>query len=142
MKEYNFQIDQLNLNDEFSEVPAMVSYYCEQYANARYERDTAKAVRERVEAEVHLEVKQMQASKCTVADIAAMVACDQRVQSARMFEIERERDFHVATGNARAAEAKKDALQSLGAHVRADMKLSGLNTKEYNFQMSDFEGSK
>lgn len=136
---YNFAIDQTTLNDEFCEVPAMVSYYCEQYASARYERDTAKAVRERVEAEVHLECKQ-QGSKCTVADIQALVASDQRVQAARMFEIERERDLQIATGNVKAAEAKKDALQSLGAHIRADMKLSGVNSKEYSFQLSDFGG--
>jgi hypothetical protein len=125
-EKYKFEIDANNLTQEFCEVPAMVAYYCEQVASARKERDLAKITRERIESHVYT-LRKAESGKATVADLSALVAMDDAVQAAKMAEVEAEYAYQLQQSNAKAAEAKKDALQSLGAHLRADMKLSGIN---------------
>jgi hypothetical protein len=135
---YEFKIDQTNMVQEFTQAAPMVSYYCELYATARRERDLAKLKRERVEAAAWVEQKALTV-KGTVADIQAAVAADQNVIDARLAEVEADYAYTLAHSNVRAAETKKDMLQSLGAHIRADMQMSGVNSNGYNYR---YEGDK
>lgn len=129
MEKYKFEIDASCIAQEFCEVPAMVAYYCERVAAARKERDLAKITRERIEAHVYT-LRKAESTKATVADLQALVAMDEAVQASKLAEVEAEYAYQLQQSNAKAAEAKKDALQSLGAHMRADMKLSGINRNE------------
>lgn len=119
------EIDPLNLNSEFIKVPAHLARYGEMYAEALREHLTAKHTLSRVYASCYLKHKLSAAEngeRVTEPMIKARAECDTayRVALDRAIAAEVEK---ARLGSAVEALRKKcDALISLGAHVRAELK--------------------
>lgn len=124
MSDWDYEIDRNAIDDEFCRAPAMVAYLGEQYAKARMERDSRKIERDQAKAQAHVRLKTELADakpKPTVGDLEAMVSLQSDVREAEAELLMAEHRFLTVQGQLKAAEAKKDMLQSLGAHLRAEM---------------------
>ncbi len=129
MKEDNYvqeclQIRPEKLQEEFCRVPSDLSYWGEQYASALREWKHAKLHRERVEARLHLVLKETLAAtgtKATVKDLEAHVHGHEDYEAAKNEEVEKEATHLLMKTRFWAVSAKKDLVQSMGAQIRAEM---------------------
>lgn len=117
-------IDPLLLEEEFAGIASKLAYFNEQYADAYRNMLLAKARYERTEAQRSLEIRESLddgGKKPTEATIRAHVDTDDKVIAARLHLVECESDKVRLGGVLDALRAKKDALISIGAHIRAEM---------------------
>ena len=117
------QVDVDTLDEHFKMLPAGIAHWNERYANARGRQLRAEARRKRTYAELFLEIKKtpLENSKYpseVVADL--QVKIDPRYVEAQEAEIEAEVACVRLYGVVEALRAKRDALVSFGANVRAE----------------------
>ena len=119
----NLSVD--DIKAEFCRLPADLAYWGARHAEALEVWKTAKSYRESTEARLHLIQRETLAvggsKRPTVADIAAAVTMAPEYSSAHAAEISAEAAHLAAKNRFLAVSAKKDILQSLGAHVRMEM---------------------
>lgn len=119
-----FDIDPLNLQEAFCEVPAHLAYWSNQYA-LRYRKAAAAKANEKQVAAAYREVARDRAlalrGKATEGDVAAQLEQVDEVQTARDETIEAEYEKVRVFGIVDAIRSKKEMLISVGAHVRAEM---------------------
>lgn len=118
------EIDPLNLDKEFMELPGWLAYWNQQLADAIEATMLAKAELEREEANKTLWYRsqaEFDKKKLTVDAINAKVIDHEDVVMARQIYIERDAQRLRIKGIVDAIIAKKDMLQSLGAKLRAEM---------------------
>ena len=119
-----FDIDPLDLQDAFCNVPAQLAYWSKQYA-IRYRAAAAAKANEKHVVGAYGEVARERAvslrGKSTEADVAAQLEGIDEVQEAREATIEADYEKVRVFGIVDAIRSKKDMLISVGAHVRAEM---------------------
>lgn len=116
-------VDPLLLEEEFARIPADLAYWNEKYANAYRVFLRAKATYDQVEAARALVIREEQSmlKKITEGTIRAYVETDDEVVRARLQVIDAEVEKVRLWGVLDALRAKKEALISIGAHMRAEM---------------------
>jgi hypothetical protein len=119
-------IEPLALEEEFIKMPADLAYWNERYAEAVRGFLTAKIGRERIEARLHIEIRETLAAKGdkkgpTIADIEAGVSTHPEMIAARDAEIMAEVEKVRLAGVIDAVRAKRDMLVQLGARARIEL---------------------
>jgi hypothetical protein len=117
-------IDPLLLEEEFSGIGSRLAYWNEQYAESFRQFLRAKANYDRTEATRYLAIREELdngGKKPTEATVKANVEVDDEVVTARLRLVDCEAEKVRLWGVLDALRAKKDALISLGAHIRAEM---------------------
>lgn len=117
-------IDALDLNREYCELPPRLAYWNAQLADATRVSMVAKAEWEAERARRLLEAREdarSEKSKPTVDEINAAVMLDEDVSDAHAVYIEKEADRLRVKGIVDAIICKRDMLQSLGAKLRIEM---------------------
>ena len=117
------QIDTTNLEAEFTQLPALLAYHNERYADAFRVYLMARETRKQAEANA-AQGARIANPKATVGAIEAEVDLSEDVHNARLQEIAAEADKARLFGRVDALRARKECLISLGAHIRAT-ELSG-----------------
>lgn len=114
-------VDQLLLKDEFSKLPSDLAHYNEQFAEAL--RTFLRCERRRKEtfARLYIETREAAEEKMSEAMLKATVESDEEYEQACQNEIAAEVSKARLWGMCEAIRAKKDALISIGAHVRAEL---------------------
>lgn len=115
------QVDPLQLKKEFVEIASLLATFNEQYAEALRKHLRAKRRKEETYARVYLEKRETTEEKLTEGMLKAMVESDEEYEMACRWAIDAEIEKVRAGGRCEALRAKKDALISLGAHVRAEL---------------------
>ncbi len=117
-------IDALRLQDAFIRVPADLARWTEKYAQSLRRALRTEATRKRVFAERFLDIKTTPIDGMkgpSEAVIKMKVETDDLYMEAVDNEIDAEVERMRTHGIVEAIRGKKDALISLGAHVRAEM---------------------
>ena len=117
-------IDPLQLQDAFIRVPADLARWTERYAQSLRRALRTEATRKRVFAERFLDIKTTPIDGMkgpSEAVIKMKVETDDLYMEAVDNEIDAEVERMRTHGIVEAIRGKKDALISLGAHVRAEM---------------------
>lgn len=115
------QIDPLLLKDEFAKLPGQLAHYNELFAQALRKYLRAERRRKETFARLYLEKRESAEEKLSEGMIKAMVESDEEYEQACLHEIDTEVDKAKLWGICEAIRAKKDALISIGAHVRAEL---------------------
>lgn len=115
------QIDTLQLQEEYTELPAQLAYWNEQYAKALREYLHAKIARVRLHAKLYFEKRAALSGKVTEASVDAAIETDPRYCNSRDEEADAEAEATRLRGVVESVRTKKDMLVSLGAHIRAEM---------------------
>ena len=113
-------IDPLLIEEHFSRLPGDLARYNELYAQALRKHLRAKRTLDKEWARIYLETREG-GEKMSEATLKARVEIDDDYQAARMAAIEAEVDKARIGGIVEAIRAKKDALISIGAGIRAEM---------------------
>lgn len=120
-------IEPLQIQEEFVRTPGDIAYWAEQYSLALETALTAKADRDKVEAETLLRIRkdaEAQGGKVTEKVVAALVEVDPTYQDALRAEIKAAVHKDRTGGILDAVKSKRDVLQSLGAHIRHNEELT------------------
>ncbi len=118
------RIEPLALEEEFVRIPADLAYFGEQYAQAKRTQLVAKHELEREESRLYITIREEAEEakqKPTEATIRAKLVTNEEYHDAKMASIEAEVDSIRASNHLTALSAKRDALISLGANLRAEM---------------------
>lgn len=118
------EIDALAIDDEFRTIAAHIARRNHLYADALKTYLFAKAREKRVRAEVYLKLRaewEDAGEKITEGRLSAQVDADAAVNAAVEALIEAEFVKTRLGGEVEALRSKRDALVSLGAHIRAEM---------------------
>lgn len=114
------EIEPLALQEEFIRVPSDLAHWNERYAHTLRSYLLAKAEVKELEARLSLEYRET-LEKPTERAIETSVDADSRMVEARLRLIEAEVAKVRTDGVLEAIRAKRDALVSLGAHIRAEL---------------------
>lgn len=115
------EIDPLLLKDEFTKISGHLARYNELYANSLRRHLKAERHKKETYARLYVEKRETAEEKLTEGMIKAMVEMDEEYEQACALAIDAEVEKTRAWGRCEAVRAKKDALISLGAHVRAEL---------------------
>lgn len=117
------------ISEEYTRTPADIAYWNACYARAYKDFLSAKINRERVEARIHLELREKAKAAPddkrkgpTVDDIKAAVTCHPEVVAAQEAEILAEVEKVKLFGALDAVRSKRDMVVQLGAQYREEMK--------------------
>lgn len=116
-------LDALDLTTPFTKISSDIAHWTERYAKALGRLLRAEAYRKRTQAELFLEIKktQLEGGKYPSEEVAkAALQSNPRFIDAQEAEIDAEVARVRINGICEALRAKKDALVSLGADVRAE----------------------
>ncbi len=119
-----FEIDQLQLDKEFRRLPALLAIANEEYAEALGYHLRTKYRVKRIYAKRYLELRIEMAeegTKVTEKNLEHRTETDDQYQKAVARSIAADVERSRAWGKCEALRAKRDALVSLGANVRAEM---------------------
>jgi hypothetical protein len=117
-------VEPLLLEEEFASLPALLARYNEMYSQAYGTFLTAKATYDQVWSGAMLRYREDTddtKKRPTVDAIKAMVDVDDDVIAAKLAVIEAEVEKVRLWGVLDALRCKKDALVSIGAHIRAEL---------------------
>lgn len=117
-------MDPLDLEAEFKRIPALLAQYNEEYAVALRRWLRAKAEVDRTHARLYLEAREIaeeMGEKTTEGSLKATIESKQAYIDAVDARISSEAQKVRVGGILDALSAKKDALISIGAHMRAEM---------------------
>lgn len=113
-------IEPLMLEEHFANLPGDLARFNELYAQALRKFLQAKRIHDREWSRIYLEMRESGEKKTETA-LKAEVEIDDTYQSARQAMVLAEVDKVRLGGIVEAIRAKKDALISLGANLRAEM---------------------
>jgi hypothetical protein len=124
--EETFNIDSLQLEDEFVKLPAKLAYYNALHAQAAKIEGLAKVKLGRLEADLyvnHREQMELDPSVGRVTEkmVESAVERDPTLHEAQATYFEIKRKKGVLSGYCEAIRTKRDMLIQLGAHIRAEM---------------------
>lgn len=114
------EVDPMLLEEHFAQLPGDLARYNELYAQAFHRLLQAKSAVDREWARIYLETRET-SEKMTEATLKAHVEVSEDYQAVRAVVIDAEIDKIRLGGILEAIRAKKDALISIGAHIRAEM---------------------
>ena len=144
--ERSVRIDPFDIQREFTEVAATLSYWNEQYADALGQQLHSKIARERLHANLYFEKrKDLEASgikRVTEAAADAAIETDPRYMAVRDEEADALAESTRLRGLVEAVRTKKDMLVSLGAQLRAELEGDPSLRKQYanrKFNTDDLE---
>ena len=113
------------IQEEMVRTPVDLAYWGEQHGRAMEAWKMAKLTREKVEAELFLElqesIQEETKKKPTLDTIKASVVTHPKYDAAKLNEIEAEARYQTMKNRLSAVAAKKDMIQSIGAQLRAEM---------------------
>lgn len=117
-------IDLVDLNDEFVRVPADISYWNGQLADATRIAMTAKLDLDRAKAQLFTTIRasKVDNKQPSIDTVNAQVDADQDIYDLELDYILKEAERLRARGAVDAVSAKRDMIQSLGAKLRAEMR--------------------
>lgn len=124
--EDSFNINSLQLEDEFTKLPSKLAYYNALHAAATKVEGLAKVKLGRLEADLYVEVREgmeldPKITRVTEKMVDMAVSRHPTLHDAQADYFEIRRKKNVLAGYCDALRAKKDMLIQLGAHVRAEM---------------------
>lgn len=114
-------VDPLHLKREFTEIASLLATANEQYAEALRKHLKAKRRKDETYARLYVEKRETAEERLTGDMLKHMVEMDEEFERASQIAIDAEVGKARAFGKCEALRAKKDALISLGAHVRAEL---------------------
>jgi len=118
------QIDSLQLQDEYTRLPADIAYWNERYAKALRAHLRSKIEGDRVEARLQIEMREIllaEGVKVTEALVKARVDLHPEQLASREKMVEAEAEKARIMGVLDAVRTKRDMIISLGAHARIEM---------------------
>lgn len=117
-------VEPLQIQEEFVRVPRDLAYWNQRYADAYEAFLRAKVELERTEGmrRLHIRAQLEDAGvKITEALVDAKLSVDEEVYTAKVTLLEAEAAKVRLNGTLDAVRSKRDALVSIGAHIRAEM---------------------
>ena len=119
-----FEIDQLDLDNEFARLPGRLARANELYATALKKALLGKANRDRAYAAAYIRLRdeaEEEGEKLTEATLKAQIEADDEYRDAVDEWVVAEGEKAQAWGVCEAIRAKKDGLVNIGANMRAEM---------------------
>jgi len=132
-----FSIDETNLSVEMAKQAGLYAYFATQMAYAEYTlaRASISKDEEYAEADTHYRnVLQEVGEKYTEAVIRSAVFQDEDYQTVIGAEATAKKDYRLLRVICQALEMRATMLQSLGAHLRHELDMTGMNIRKRNYQ--------
>lgn len=119
--ELDLTVDAHEVSAEFARLPLLIYRYSLQYVEAKKLADMAEAYIKEAQGQEYLNIK-AGTEKVTEAHLTALIAVSKSVKAAKAAHAQAEADADTIKSILEALRAKKDALVSIGAAQRAEMK--------------------
>lgn len=132
-----FRIEEANLVTEYANQAATYAHFSTLVAQAEFEAAQAENLKDMEYAaadENWRKSLQEIGEKFTEASVRSLVLQDAEYQKCVEKALETQRNFKVLRALARALEQRADMLVSMGAHLRAEMGMTGMSLKEKELQ--------
>ena len=135
-----FSVDETNLSNEMARQAGLYAYFAVQMANA--ERSHAVSIMEKEEEYATLDPEARDAlargpaAKVTEAMVKAFILREESYIEVQDNEVDAKRNYRLLRAICNALEMRATMLQSLGAHLRHELDMTGMNTKGRQYQAS------
>lgn len=132
-----FSIDETNLAEEMARQAGLYAYFAVQMAHAEATLARAIVSKDEEYAEADEFARNDLADspgRVTEAMVRSWILQDENYQACAMKEIDAKRNYRLLRAICQALEMRATMLQSLGAHLRHEMDMTGMNIRERQYR--------